>query len=116
MTMACRWRYVHHRPIQARKSDAATATRINCFCHTMLHTTRRWHCVFHDRYERINFWSHAVPGVALLLLGALAAAGKCRMVAGRKGLTWAGLLSCETAHPGCRPCACWRATSRLRLV
>jgi hypothetical protein len=25
--------------------------------------------VFHDPYERINFWSHAVPGALLALLG-----------------------------------------------
>ena len=32
-------------------------------------------CIFHDRYERINFWSHAVPGVLFLVLGGLALAG-----------------------------------------
>lgn len=25
-----------------------------------------WHCVFHDPYERINFWSHAIPGAAFI--------------------------------------------------
>lgn len=58
--------------------------------------------MFHDRYERINFWSHAVPGAALLLLGALAAAGKCRVAAGWKWLSWVGLLSCDT-HPSWLP-------------
>jgi hypothetical protein len=29
-----------------------------------------WHCVLHDPYERINFWSHAVPGTLLLALAA----------------------------------------------
>ncbi len=31
--------------------------------------------VFHDKYERVNFWSHAVPGVLFLLLGTLALHG-----------------------------------------
>ena len=31
--------------------------------------------MFHDEYERVNFWSHAVPGVLFLVLGALALQG-----------------------------------------
>jgi len=27
-----------------------------------------WHCVFHDPYERINFWSHAIPGAAFVMI------------------------------------------------
>eukprot|EP00197_Chlamydomonas_leiostraca_P005473 CAMPEP_0202864134 /NCGR_PEP_ID=MMETSP1391-20130828/4499_1 /ASSEMBLY_ACC=CAM_ASM_000867 /TAXON_ID=1034604 /ORGANISM="Chlamydomonas leiostraca, Strain SAG 11-49" /LENGTH=237 /DNA_ID=CAMNT_0049543847 /DNA_START=126 /DNA_END=839 /DNA_ORIENTATION=- len=31
-----------------------------------------WHvCVLHDPYERVNFWSHFLPGVALVVLGLL---------------------------------------------
>jgi hypothetical protein len=33
------------------------------------HHTPWWHCVFYDPYERINFHSHAVPGMLLLALG-----------------------------------------------
>jgi hypothetical protein len=54
-----------------------------------MHTLPRWHrlihvtgCadggtagVLHDPYERINFWSHAVPGTLLLALAAAAACG-----------------------------------------
>lgn len=29
-----------------------------------------WHCVLHDPYERINFWSHAVPAVAFCAVAA----------------------------------------------
>ncbi len=33
------------------------------------HHTPWWVCVFHDPYERINFWSHFLPGVAFLIIG-----------------------------------------------
>ncbi|KAF8065666.1 NAA20 [Scenedesmus sp. PABB004] len=42
------------------------------------HHTPWWHCVWHDPYERINFWSHALPGAVLLLLGLAAHAGVAR--------------------------------------
>ncbi|KAF5835504.1 hypothetical protein DUNSADRAFT_7288 [Dunaliella salina] len=37
------------------------------------HPGQPWHvCVFHDPYERINFWSHFVPGVCFVVLGIIA--------------------------------------------
>jgi hypothetical protein len=33
------------------------------------HHTPWWVCVIHDPYERINFWSHFLPGVAFAILG-----------------------------------------------
>eukprot|EP00879_Flechtneria_rotunda_P024922 GHRR01026449.1.p1 GENE.GHRR01026449.1~~GHRR01026449.1.p1 ORF type:complete len:228 (+),score=48.55 GHRR01026449.1:807-1490(+) len=36
------------------------------------HHTPWWHCVFHDPYERINFWSHFIPGTTFFVTGFLA--------------------------------------------
>lgn len=36
------------------------------------HHTPWWHCVLYDPFERINFHSHAVPGMLLLALGCVA--------------------------------------------
>ncbi|KAL4855410.1 hypothetical protein ACK3TF_003957 [Chlorella vulgaris] len=80
----------HHQAVERQRSkaahwrelhDPATGRLLECrqagspagsFPHTPW-----WHCMFHDPYERINFWSHALPGTFLLLLAALAAAGLC---------------------------------------
>ena len=35
-----------------------------------------WHCVFHNSYERINFWSHALPAAAFAVLVVLHVSGQ----------------------------------------
>ncbi|GLC45763.1 hypothetical protein PLESTB_000501300 [Pleodorina starrii] len=39
------------------------------------HHTPWYHCTFFDPYERINVWSHGLPALAFVVLGALAKAG-----------------------------------------
>uniref|UniRef100_A0A383V9U8 Uncharacterized protein n=1 Tax=Tetradesmus obliquus TaxID=3088 RepID=A0A383V9U8_TETOB len=51
-------------------------------------------CVFHDPYERINFWSHFLPGVALLITGLLA---HLHLVAGGEAL-WVFCCCAATTH------------------
>jgi hypothetical protein len=33
------------------------------------HHTPWWVCVLHDPYERVNVWSHFLPGCVLVVLG-----------------------------------------------
>ncbi|KAG1656019.1 hypothetical protein FOA52_005647 [Chlamydomonas sp. UWO 241] len=39
------------------------------------HHTPWWVCVLHDPYERVNFWSHFLPGCVLVVLGVCALLG-----------------------------------------
>lgn len=86
--VAAHWRELH---------DPATGRL--CACRppgspagTWLHTPW-WHCVLHDPYERINFWTHFAPGVLLLLLAALGAGGA---VSGGRALAVWGVCSGAT--------------------
>jgi predicted membrane channel-forming protein YqfA (hemolysin III family) len=54
------------RLLRCRRAGAPAGS----FCHTPW-----WHCVLHDKYERVNFWSHAAPGSAFATLAAAAATG-----------------------------------------
>ncbi|PSC74139.1 adiponectin receptor 1b [Micractinium conductrix] len=65
------WRDLHDPATGRLKACRPPGAPAGTFPHTPW-----WHCVCHDPYERINFWSHAVPGVALLALATLATGGR----------------------------------------
>jgi hypothetical protein len=61
--------------------------------HIRPHAPARPTAVLQDPYERVNFWSHSIPGALLLLLAALAAAGAAP---GGAPMAWFGVCAATT--------------------